>query len=277
MHFFFHHLEARNATIDKTEKFILNCLCLVKDPNLLWFAFQPNSLSDMTFEEEKYFHNFEPALQRMKENLMEKGFHLASLGSNMRSTREIVNTRVISEYPHLKNQNYIAPLKSSVVGKLPVLIPLRIMERKMKLDGVLRDVLHPKDENESDKSWVILHDEKFDSQVIQQNLVDLGVTKEIKVYADDKDQKENEKDLRYVVENRSTVLITEDRFFTGCETINILYLCETGSPSMRCSMFRAVETLTVIYLINANNPDCTFPIPNNPMQFEGFCVDDKYF
>ena len=240
---------------------------MVKDPNLLWFAFQPNSVVDIT--EDKL--DFELALLRLKQQLNEMGFHISSLGCNMRSTREISKIQLKSQDSYHEMREYIPTLKSSITGKLPVLIPFqKIIEIKNpKLSFLMKDVICSEDTT-WESNWAILHDSTYNSHEIARELMTTNSTKEIKVYADDKNEKDNLKDLEHFVYSKNTVLITNAKFFTGCEAANILYLWDSDNydakDSIRCSMFRAVERLFVIYMFNEDDN----------FRLDGFCVETKY-
>lgn len=252
-------------SIKEAEQFVLNCLSLVKEPNLLWIAFQSNSLVDVV----ENCDDFQPALLRMKENLNNKGFHLASLGSNMRSTREISKLQVKCEGGDWGMKEYISTLKSSITGELPVLIRLHKKDQNTKLKVVLQEVLRP-NKTGKDNNWVVLHDSGFNSYELEQELVKVGLQKDIKLYANDKDEKDNLIDLEYFLNHDNTILIVEDKFFTGCETTNVLYLCKGYlmgvNKSLRCTLFRAVEHLITIFLFS----------DEDSLNFDGFCVETKY-
>ena len=215
--------------------------------------------------------SFQRALLKMKQNLKEKGFHIASLGCNMRCTREISKTKIEGGNNYQKMHEYINTLKSSITGKLPVLI----LCNKKNWVVAIKEVVCSKAGSDG-QNWVILHSRGDSwgsletSHEIKKELVNSNIFKDIKVYADDKDEKDNECDLEDFVYNSNTVLITESKFFTGCETRNILYLFDDDADfpeSMRCSMFRATEQLYIIQRIYGDEPD---------YKFSGFIADKKY-
>ena len=111
----------KGDSVKRAEQFVLNCHRLIPNDKFLWFAFQPNAFADVTDASNDYF----PSFSAMKNLLEERGFHLASLGSNMRNTREISKVTLRHEDHFISQAKaYISKLKSSVTGKTPRHIPI---------------------------------------------------------------------------------------------------------------------------------------------------------
>ena len=68
-------------SIEKAEHFVLKCYSLIRSGTLFWLAFQTNALSDITSNKTSY----RDSIIKMKSNLKNNGFHLASLSTNMRN------------------------------------------------------------------------------------------------------------------------------------------------------------------------------------------------
>ena len=242
------------------------------ESSLLWFAFQPNAFTDLS----ESSREFPTALLRMKENLKNKGFHLASLASNMRSTREISKIQLNRDvdYGH-SMQEHITKLKSSIAGKLPEIILINKRDQDSKLKDAFYDVLNITETSNS-ANWTLLHASNFSSYDIEKQLIKAGIQHNIQIYAGDKNETDNLKSVEHFLQNDTTLLVVEAKYFTGCETPNILYLLSddglTGAmthhtgDSNRCTMLRAVERISIIYLFD----------DYNDFKFEGVCRVTKY-
>ena len=215
----------------------------------------------------------------MKNLLEDEGFHLASLGSNMRNTREISKVQLRHDentgLPQAKA--YISKLKSSVTGKTPTHIPIfesngiKYTRRSMsKLKQALNDVLNS-DRSQTNESWVILHDFAGPSSTdIGKLLNEIGRT-DISVYHKYQTQEKNDENLRNFLSGGNKILVTESKYFTGCEARNILYIFSNQIhtyESPRSALLRAVENLVCISFVNEFGID--------RCRFDGFLTDVKY-
>ena len=260
-------------SIKKLESFILSCFDLVHDPSVLWFAIQPNAMVDVVSGNDE---TLQSRLLHMKEMFNDKGFHLASLSSNMRCTKEISNVEIDRESGgSYQMKEYTSRLKSSVIGTLPILIPICTKDPKngygrTNWTNAMKGIVQGNESLPNTDNWVILHDMTIRSNQIKKQLKEAGMSKDIRTYSDDQDEPTNLEELKYFVENQNSVLIVESKLFTGCETANVIYLCNDSvgneDSSLRCHLLRTVQNLVIIYLFN----------DDIDIKFKNICLDTKY-
>ena len=264
-------------SVERLLGFILRCKEYTKTgSNLLWIALQSNYLADMIDVGEKSENigeenkTFEPALKKLQKKLKKNGWVLPSLQANMRNQVNIANIRYVDDSGgayEMASTIEISRIGSSVIGEIPILF--LVDQWHTKRHEVLKhciDLISSK----NNKNIVVLFDhqlhKKWDS-VSNKHYEYINISDDIKQVAQDKTiiaypshiSKENEiSNIKSFIEKENHILVTEEQYFNGCETSNLIYLY-LGAPrtaGLRNCILRGVQNVICIQDWNAYH-DCT--------------------
>ena len=249
-------------SINLTEKFILECINFVHYPNIFWVALQPNCLSDVVkFAKDKALSD---TFKKLKQSLILANVHIANLSVNMRNSREIHNLEVIPDhhikgirgghiYPHIFGVNEVRTnlginkaKPTTVVGAIPIVIPVKNVEFKISLQNILSDAITLLRGQSTQLNVVFLHDDSINSNDIRRKLSDLDCFADVVSYPSTNDPLTCQDGLDKFLKNDNIALITHEKYFRGCESRNVTYICGNGE-NIRSSTARAVENLVIVH------------------------------
>ena len=180
----------------------------------------------------------------MKINLNEKGFHLASLSTNMRNCCEVASIKVNPVGESFKLQEGVMHLNSATYGTIPNLIPLNIKNVSERFKDLLQKALTLDSFN---GSILLIHDGRiFSSSEIAKTLA--SIAKESVYIFDPLFQDEDASILQFknfLAHTGDAILVSHQSFVTGIESCNVIYIMEGNSnvdAMLRCTLLRAVQT-----------------------------------
>ena len=212
------------------------------DSNLFWVALQSNTLADTSDVRD----GFKKALRKMKDDLTKDGWILPQLESNMRNQINISNINVEKGFGGNEMQNSISKLKSeaNVVGEVPILIKVRgSNEWNEKKDAILKYCIKEM-HNKDNKNIVVLFDD-LQFKEVQNDLKRLIKYKTVVEYPSNYGKQTGLQNIRDFVEKGDFVLVTNSRYFHGCEASKVIFLTD-GYAGVRSSLMRAVKDLICI-------------------------------
>ena len=220
---------------------------LKSDSNLFWVALQSNQMADTSGVED----DFKEELKHMKEELTKNGWILPTLEANMRNQINISNINVEST-GGCEMQSSINKLRSgtNVVGEVPVLIKIRNQDDwNKKKDAVLKHCIQEM-EKKDNKNVVVLFDRDSYFKDVGKDLKRLIKDKTIVEYpASKQDKQKGISNVKDFIEKDNHVLVTESRYFNGCEASNIIFLTN-GQEGVRNGLLRAVKNIICVQVGN---------------------------
>jgi hypothetical protein len=234
--------------VKRASDFIVKCTSLLEsDSNLFWVAFQSNVLADLSYVVKD---DFQKAFNEAKEELQNTGWVLPTLELNMRNQVNIAKIQVEQgNSAFYKMQSTINKLESasSVVGEVPSLLDITPHDWKQKQDQILRHCIKMI-QKKSDKNIVILHDDYSEFKNLGKTLQNTIKNQTTLSYPSpcQKKTKSIQNVLDFSLQNKH-ILVTEDKYFNGCEACNLILLNYRGS-GMRNTLLRAVQNLICIHV-----------------------------
>ena len=245
------------SSINAAEELLLRCHHLIGKDSHFWVSFQSNSLVDFTSG--PLHEDFSSTFKKMKEHLANEGFHIATLSANTRNSKQIgqLAQEVIDSndrFP-VNDAISISTVKTVTVNSIaPTLIPVHFNDKKKCLISAMLYALKLITKIVGNSKSVILHDDLFNSKDIKNDLMSANEENKDNIYIYPKYETENstengEEDFDKFIVNPKGVLITDEKFYVGMETQNVVYLTRCIYSSVRCSFMRAVSNLVVIHLI----------------------------
>ena len=196
----------------------------------------------------------------MKEEMIRNGWILPTLEANMRNQVNITNVKIkMGEAPwkiKIGAQRQICEMQSSIkklasgtslIGDIPIDFKLRDSDWKDKKDGVLKHCIELMSQK-SEKNIVVL----WDLRVFEDVADDIKrVIKDKKVVAYPSKQSKDEgiSNIKQFVEKSDHILVTESRYFNGCESANVIILTST-MVGKRNSVLRGVQNIMCVRLVS---------------------------
>ena len=233
-----------NATsVQQLNDFISRCRQhLQSDSNLFWVALQSNQLADLS---DVHF-SFKQELKKMKSELTKEGWVLPQLKANMRNQINISRISVVGAGAH-SMQSSIEKLQSAtnVLGEVPSLIKVSDpSDWDKKKDAILEHCLKEMIEKDN-KNLVVLFDNKKMFKDIEYDLKKQTKNKTVVKYPSKQGNQKGLQNIKSFVEKDNHILVTKDKYFTGCEASQVLFL--TGySECLRNSLMRSVKNLICV-------------------------------
>jgi len=225
------------------------CQSLKSDSNLFWVALQSNLLEDTSDVKE----SFKEELELMKDDLTKEGWEFPQLHANMRNQINISNITLAFEDGNKQMQSSIPILRSAsnIVGEIPILIKVKdSSEWAKKKDGILEYCVNEMNKK-GNKNLVVLfnvwHDklENICLKDIVSDLKRLTKNKTVLEYPSKEDKQKGIQNIKNFVENDNHILVTEGKYFNGCEASKLLFI-NCNWNGVRNHMMRSVENLMCI-------------------------------
>ena len=198
--------------------------------------------------------DFNEAFKDLKQLLTTQGWLLPNLNANMRNQKNIYNL-VVKGTSRSKTDtcNTVLPrlrIGSTVVGELPTLIKVRRWHWDEKKKEVLKYCVELVDQH-TERNIIILHDLNFLSHEIENDLQEVQNSKTVLSYPCVGNKEQGRKHFQDFCEMIGHLLITQEKYFNGCEAPNVIYLTEGGFGA-RNPMLRAVERLVCVLRLLPN-------------------------
>ena len=232
------------SSVKRAEDFVSNCRrWLESNSKLFWVAFQSNLLSDLSKVEPGFNKSFEQA----KENFSMEGWALPMLRSNMRNQVNIGNIKIEKGSSLLDMQTSInkLPAASSVVGEVPLLVNVSPSNWPTKKEQILEHTIALMCKK-NDKNIVILYDSDYYFKDIEKSVRNVVTNKTVLEYPSKKGgKKQSVQNVHQFAQQKNHILVTNRKYFNGCEASNVLYLSYGDYGIRNCSM-RAVQNLITI-------------------------------
>ena len=231
--------------MERLTKFLTKCRQLLKnEENLFWVSLQSNLLADLKFVTE----DFEKSLQEMKEEMKGCGWILPTLNANMRNQVNIANMEVKAGKYSREMQYSIAKLKSgtSLIGEVPILYQIKSSDWDKKKDKVLKHSIEMMSQK-SEKNIVVLWDNKILFEDVAYDIKKLIKDKNVVAYPSKQSQEEGISNVKQFVEKSGYILVTEGKYFNGCESANVIFLTAT-EQGIRNSVLRGVQNILCVQL-----------------------------
>ena len=234
---------------------------LMSESNLFWVAVQSNVLADLINVKD----GFKEALQEMKEELEMKGWIIPKLQANMRNQVNIANIDVEKGDSYYEMQTSIEKLKSwsSLVGEVPLLFKVNMHDWKRKKGEVLKHCVEVMNQK-NDKNVVVLWDYDYYFKDVADDIKRVAKDKKVVAYPSTKSKKDGISGVKDFVEKNDHILVTEDRYFNGCEGSNVIFLTY-GMPGVRNCVMRGVENVIIVELMGGGEA-----------KLKGVKVDDRF-
>ena len=232
-------------SVDKLREFVKNCRKQLKsESNLFWIAFQSNILADLS----QVKKDFGEALTEMKEELKKEEWTFPTLQANMRNQVNIANVNVEQGSLAREMQSSIEKLKSgsSLTGEVPLSFKVYFRDWKTKKDEVLKHCFELMNQK-SEKNVVVLWDDDSYFKDVANDIRRMIKDKKVVSYPSTKSGQEGISNVKNFVEKNDHILVTEGRYFSGCEAANIIFLtyCLAG---MRNFTLRGVQNIICVQI-----------------------------
>ena len=183
----------------------------------------------------------------MKSELTKEGWVLPQLEANMRNQVNISNIKVEGGAGVYNMQTSIEILRSAtnVVGEIPTLIKVKnLSDWYRKKEAILKHCV--KEMNDKDnKNMVVLFDDWSGFKYVGSDLKRLIKDKTVVEYPSKHNKQKGQQNIRDFIEKDNHILLTEDRFFNGCEASKVLFLI-WSSHGVRNSLMRGVKNLICV-------------------------------
>ena len=211
------------------------------EENILWASFQSRQLTDISSQTfaSRIEEDFIPGLEK-------DGWAFPVLKYNMRNQKNINEIR--SKKNMTFGQNVATNLEcssSTVIGTVPVFLNIDDEEKALKY--AIASI-----KKKSNKNIVVLKTATANGKVKQRTDVKLSltsITTDTIVTYPDETKEQGEENIKDFCEKPNQILITEIRYFAGCESPNIILFMPHpggGADGIRNSCLRAVENLVAI-------------------------------
>ena len=249
--FLFNSESVYDATsVKRVQDFVLNCRQhLESESNLFWVAVQSNQLADVS----EVNDDFGKAVSDMKEELEKQKCILPNLQHNMRNQGNIASLIVEEgKQSRFKMQKSIPKLKSqsSIVGHIPIRAMVSFDNWKSKKEKVLKHCIEKMQSRNDSKNIVLLYSgSKFKD--VANDVRKAIPTKTVVSYPSPEGKEQGRANVKRFIENNNHILVTEDRYFNGCEASNIIYLNILGN-GVRNALLRGVENVICIQLMDSS-------------------------
>ena len=243
--------------IVRLHEFITSCRQKMNhSSNLLWIALQSNLLVDLCEVGDKHGwgKNFEPAIHAMKRELTMNGWILPTLRANMRNQVNICNIQVSTAYE--STFEILSTIESSksgstMVGEIPTLFMVDnwVSKKHDVLQYCIKMIT-----SKSEKNIVVLFDHSFgrNGRTLDEDHADVirraTKDKNVVTYPSIVSETKSICVIKDFIEKDNQILVTEDHYFNGCESPNVIYLYSggRGKAGLRNCLLRGVQNLICI-------------------------------
>ena len=235
----------------------------------LWFAFQPNTLKDFNPQLPKDW----PQMIHHMRSRLENNFYIPTLSYNLRNASEVFNmTEALKSKEvgiDVKDSLGVTTVAMTIHATTPKLIPILLKEQdcfcllrdneEVLVDAILLAIDKTREEtNDPNSTFVILHDENFETNQIF-NYIQSKKSQKDQVFKYPPNKQDLSPSLNYLnelMENKvHGFLVLKDNAFKGAEAKHLIVVMSddtTNSSEMRCNMLRCISNLSIILGIQEN-------------------------
>ena len=242
-----------NDSVQNIQYFLSKCRQhLQGKKKFFWISFQSNVLVDTALY--MLIEDFNLAFEDLKQNLSSNGWLLPNLSANMRNQKNIYNISVKGSSRSKTDTCNTAlsrlRIGSTVVGELPFLVKIKRHHWPEKETEILNHCVELIDQK-TDRNIIILHDASFPSPDIENSLKEVLRNKIVLSYPCPGNNEQGIRNFQDFCEKKNHLLVTQVKYFNGCEAPNVIYLAD-GGFGIRNAMLRAVERLVCVLRLLPN-------------------------
>ena len=221
------------------------------ETNLFWIALQSNILADLDY----VGNDFKKALTEMKDELKKEEWIFPTLQANMRNQVNIANIDVEKGSRFSEMQSSIEKLRSgsSLTGEISLLFKVERDDWRRKKDGVLKHCFELMNQK-SEKNVVVLWDGCYNFEDVADDIKRVIKDKKVLSYPSEKSEQEGILNVKDFVEKNDHILVTEGRYFNGCEAANIIFLTY-GGGGVRNRILRGVQNIICVQLTHGEDAE----------------------
>ena len=241
------------SSVKRLTEFLKRCRQHLKNKeHLLWVSLQSNLLADLSRRVEKEFQN---ALKEMKEEMKRNGWILPTLPANMRNQVNIAKVQVDKgnlRKETIEMQSSITKLKSgtSLIGEIPILFKVWRSDWKKKKDKVLQHCIELMSQKNV-KNTVVLWNEDPYLKDVADDIEKVIKDKKVVSYPSKQSKEEGISNVKQFVEKNDHILVTEAKYFNGCESANVILLASGYCNGARNHVLRGVQNIMFIQLTDS--------------------------
>ena len=250
-----------NDSVQNIQHFLSKCRQhLQGNKKFFWISFQSNVLVDTALY--MLIEDFNLAFEDLKQNLSSNGWLLPNLSANMRNQKNIYNISVkgssrskTGTCHQLRKEHGNTALSrlrigSTVVGELPFLVKIKRHHWREKETEILNHCVELIDQK-TERNIIILHDASFPSLDIENSLKEVLRNTIVLSYPCPGSNEQGIRNFQDFCEKKNHLLVTQVKYFNGCEAPNVIYLTD-GGFGIRNAMLRAVERLVCVLRLLPN-------------------------
>lgn len=242
-----------NDSVQNIQHFLSKCRQhLQGKKKFFWISFQSNVLVDTALY--MLIEDFNLAFEDLKQNLSSNGWLLPNLSANMRNQKNIYNISVKGSSRSKTDTCNTAlsrlRIGSTVVGELPFLVKIKRHHWREKETEILNHCVELIDQK-TERNIIILHDASFPSLDIENSLKEVLRNKIVLSYPCPGSNEQGIRNFQDFCEKKNHLLVTQVKYFNGCEAPNVIYLTD-GGFGIRNAMLRAVERLVCVLRLLPN-------------------------
>ena len=242
-----------NDSVQNIQHFLSKCRQhLQGNKKFFWISFQSNVLVDTALY--MLIEDFNLAFEDLKQNLSSNGWLLPNLSANMRNQKNIYNISVKGSSRSKTDTCNTAlsrlRIGSTVVGELPFLVKIKRHHWPEKETEILNHCVELIDQK-TERNIIILHDASFPSLDIENSLKEVLRNKIVLSYPCPGSNEQGIRNFQDFCEKKNHLLVTQVKYFNGCEAPNVIYLTD-GGFGIRNAMLRAVERLVCVLRLLPN-------------------------
>ena len=236
----------------RAKQFLSTCKSkLGSDSNIFWAALQSNLLADL----DEVKDDFNRAFKETKNELSKEGWILPKLEFNMRNQVNISNINVkegfLSGILKMQSSIDILPSSSTVIGAVPLLFKVHKSDWDKKKESLLKKCIQIM-EKKNDKNIIILQDRCSKFKDIENTLKIAVQNKTVLSYPSAcKNEQQSIDNVISFSERTNHILITQGKYFNGCEASNVIFLNYQDYGVRNC-LFRSVENVICVQLMDDN-------------------------
>ena len=204
------------------ENYFIHCRYIINECNLFSVSFKP-SLLVKSIKKRCFQNYYDDIIRNFKTDM----FPLTRVLLNIRNCKHIDHAKIEQEDCRLKMKEIIASLISHVIWCIPPIFPMKGADTQTRSES--KDPNSFRVLNQEMNKFVLLHDATFDSIEIAKKLYD-HLKRDIVVYKPNKlDPIHYIRNFNKVLFNSNHILVTNQVYFVGCDTPNVVYLLQRGN------------------------------------------------
>ena len=232
------------SSVKRLSEFLIRCRQNIRNnSNLFWVSVQSNLLIDLNDVEKGFKKSFKEMCIELKSN----GWILPILRANMRNQVNIAKIGVEGGYiGKLQLSIEQLPSGSSLIGEVPQLLRVDYYSWPFKRLAVLKHCIEWMAQK-SEMNIVVLWDSDEYFKDVSEDVKRVVKNKKVVVYPPKKSKKEGISNIKDFVEKNDNMLVTESRYFNGCESPNVIYLT-FDIVGVRNNVLRGVQNILCIQL-----------------------------